>query len=288
MPNVQPTDAALGATINDIDLANLDETGWKLVDEAFHQYGVLIFPGQHLSDEAQVAFALRFGALETKLANISNKRADDSVVDEGNLRYWILRGNERWHSDSSFMPLSAKASMLTAMAIPEVGGETEWADMRAGYEALDEEMRGRIEGLCALHSNYYSHEMLGQKPETDGQYGFHTKGAPLRPLVKTHPVTRRKSLFIGRHAYGIPGMSDEESAALLTELLEIAAQPPRVIGHQWEIGDLVVWDNRCILHRVQPYDYSQKRIMRHTRVAGDPISELAGTLPDIRSTTYDP
>jgi len=130
--------------------------------------------------------------------------------------------------------------------------------------------------------------MLGQVPRTGDGYGFHTKGAPLRPLVKTHPETSRKSLYIGRHAYGIPGMTEEQSEKLLAELIDLAAQPPRVTEHHWQLGDLAIWDNRRVLHRVAPYDYSQPRVMRHTRVAGNPATELAGTLPDVRATTYQP
>ena len=285
---IEPKDATLGATITGIDLAQLDHASWETVRQAFLEFGVLIFPGQNLSDDAQIAFASRFGELETELAAISNERADGEVVDDNDLPYWILRGNERWHIDSSFKPLAAKASCLTAMAVPNAGGETQWADMRAGYDVLTNEMKQRVEGLCALHSNYYSHEMLGQVPRTGDGYGFHTKGAPLRPLVKTHPETASKSLYIGRHAYGIPGITEAQSEELLAELLDLAAQSPRVTEHHWQPGDLAIWDNRRVLHRVAPYDYSQPRVMRHTRVAGNPASELAGTLPDIRATTYQP
>ncbi len=290
-PTIRPKDATLGATITDIDLAHLDAAAWALVEEAFLEYGVLIFPGQHLADDEQVAFASRFGNLEHVLALIANQRKDGSILGADEHRYWILRGNERWHIDSSFMPLAAKSSCLTAMAVPDAGGDTEWADMRAGYQALDEAVKRRIEGLSAYHSNYYSHEMLGAAAvggATGDGYGFHVYGAPLRPLVKTHPETGRKSLYIGRHAYGIPGMTEAESAALLRELLEFAAQPPRITGHSWQPGDLAIWDNRCVLHRVQPYDYSQPRVMRHTRVAGEPASELAPTRRDVRAAAYRP
>ncbi|MEC9252711.1 MAG: TauD/TfdA family dioxygenase [Pseudomonadota bacterium] len=285
---IEPKDATLGASITGIDLAQLDDASWDIVKQAFLEFGVLIFPTQALSDDAQIAFASRFGELETELAAISNERANGEVVDDNDLPYWILRGNERWHIYRSFKPLAAKASCLTARAVPESGGETQWADMRAGYDALTDETKQRIDGLCALHSNYYSHEMLGQVPRTGDGYGFHTKGAPLRPLVKTHPETNRKSLYIGRHAYGIPGITEEQSEKLLAELIDLAAQPPRVTEHHWQLGDLAIWDNRRVLHRVAPYDYSQPRVMRHTRVAGNPATELAGTLPDVRATMYQP
>ena len=287
-PTIDPKDASLGATITDIDLANLDDATWKVVEDAFLEYGVLIFPGQHLSDDEQIAFASRFGDLEHVLASIANQKPDGSIMRDDEHRYWILRGNERWHIDSSFMPLAAKASCLTAMVVPDAGGETEWADMRAGYQALDEVTKTRVESLSALHSNYYSHERLGQHAETGDGYGFHVHGAPMRSLVKVHPVTGRKSLYVGRHAYGIPGMTEAQSAAFLTELVEFAARPPRTTGHRWRAGDIAIWDNRCVLHRVQPYDYSQARVMRHTRVAGDRASELAETVPDARANAFEP
>jgi alpha-ketoglutarate-dependent taurine dioxygenase len=275
-PSIQPKDATLGAVVTDVDLAHLNDATWAIVENAFSEYGVLIFPGQHLTDEEQVAFASRFGDLEIVLSPISNAGSDNTVVGDDELRYWILRGNEQWHIDSSFKPLSAKASCLTAVTVPAAGGDTQWADMRAGYDALDDQTRRRIEGLCALHSIHYSHEKLGQPRYTGGEYGFHVHGAPLRPLVKTHPVTRRKSLFIGRHAYGIPGLDPAASERLLDELLEFACRPPRILSHRWDPGDLVVWDNRRVLHRARPFDRSRPRVMRHTRVSGDPATELAG------------
>ena len=150
---IEPKDATLGASITGIDLAQLDDASWDILKQAFLEFGVLIFPAQALSDDAQIAFASRFGELETELAAISNERPNGEVVDDNDLPYWILRGNERWHIDSSFKPLAAKASCLTAMAVPESGGETQWADMRAGYDALTDETKQRNGGLCALHSN---------------------------------------------------------------------------------------------------------------------------------------
>ncbi|NIP83364.1 MAG: hypothetical protein GWM90_30710, partial [Gemmatimonadetes bacterium] len=124
--------------------------------------------------------------------------------------------------------------------------------------------------------------------KTGDSYGYHTSGAPLRPLVKTHPVTGRRSLFIGRHAYRIPGMTDEEAEALLDRLLDRACRPPRTYTHRWRAGDVVMWDNRCVLHRARPYDDRQPRVLRHVRVAGEPASELAATGPDERADRFEP
>jgi alpha-ketoglutarate-dependent taurine dioxygenase len=138
--------------------------------------------------------------------------------------------------------------------VPSADGETEWADMRAAYDALDETTRRRIAGLSAHHSLYYSQARIGHVVQTGTAYGFHTKGAPLRPLVRVHPVTGRPALFIGRHAYGIPGLGEDESEKLLSDLVDFACRPPRTYAHRWRPGDVVIWDNRCVLHRARPYD----------------------------------
>jgi len=202
---------------------------------------------------------------------ISNQRADGSLLDDAAPAMAIMRGNEGWHTDSSYMPVSARASIFSAHVVPTSGGQTEWADMRAAYRALDPAMRERIGKLSAYHSLRFSQARLGDTSEFG--YGYHDGPIPLRPLVKIHSVTGRPSLFIGRHAYGIPGLSENESEELLDELMAFACQPPRTYRHEWQPGDIVVWDNRCLLHRAHPYDHSEPRIMKHTRIAGDPATE---------------
>lgn len=282
---VTPVDATLGAEITDVDLADLDSTSVKEILDAFLAHGVLIFPQQHVSEEAQINFSLHFGKLEGftpdyRAVRIANTKADGSIAQEHEHQSKILRGNEGWHTDSSYMPLAAKASCLSALQVPVEGGQTAWADMRAAYEALSDGMKEKIEGLEAYHSLYHSQAKIGHKVKTGQGYGFHAKGAPIRPLVKVHPETGRKSLFIGRHAYRIPGMSDDDARELLTELIEFACQPPRIYEHNWQVGDLCIWDNRCVLHRARPYNYNEARILRHTRIAGEPESELVRTAPD--------
>ena len=294
-PTVTPTDATLGATVTGIALAAMDDEEWRAVEDAFHEYGVLIFPGQNMSENEQIGFARRFGEIEllrddpdAKAVTIGNRKDDGGTYGPGEFRYKTLRGNEGWHTDSSYMPLAAKASVLSAQTVPSWGGETEWADMRAAWDALDAETRARVSGLSAYHSLYQSQAKLGYEIETGAGYGYHTKGAPLRPLVKTHPATGRKSLFIGRHAYRIPGLDDAEARTLLDGLADRACRPPRVWRHEWRPGDVVIWDNRCVLHRARPYDYGEIRILRHTRVAGDPTAELADTGPDERAAAFEP
>ena len=218
---------------------------------------------------------------------ISNQKPDGTVMNADDIASSRCAATKA-HTDSSYMPLAAKASVLSAQVVPSAAGETEWADMRAAYDALDEAMRQRIAGLSAHHSLYHSQAKTGHVVQPGAGYGFHTKGAPLRPLVKVHPVTGRPALFIGRHAYGIPGLAEAESEQLLSDLVDFACRPPRTYAHRWRPGDVVIWDNRCVLHRARPYDFSEVRVMRHTRVAGDPATELAPTHRDDRAGAYEP
>src|SRR5262245_42121585 len=294
-PNIAPIDATPGAVVTGLTLARMDASTWKTVEAAFHQYAVLVFPGQDLTEAEQIGFANRFGDIELLAADpaqkavaITNQKPDGTVMGVDEHRFKSLRGNEGWHTDSSYMPLAARASVLSAQVVPSARGETEWADMRAAYDALDEATRRRIQGLSAHHSLYHSQAKIGHTVKTGAGYGFHMKGAPLRPLVKVHPVTGRPALFIGRHAYGIAGLDEGESEKLLSDLLDFACRPPRTYAHRWQPGDVVIWDNRCVLHRARPYDYGQVPIMRHTRVAGDPATELATTDRDERAADYAP
>jgi alpha-ketoglutarate-dependent taurine dioxygenase len=277
---IEPTGSTLGAVVTGLRLVALDRGEWEAVLDAFHAHAVLIFPGQHLSGDEQVAFARRFGDIEHIVPErdsvpISNRRADGTLMADDEPVMQILRGNEGWHTDSSYMPVSARASVLSAQVVPSSGGETQWADMRAAYAALDEATRARIGALCAHHSIRYSQSRIGDANPDNLGYGFQVADPPLRPLVKTHPVTGRPALFIGRHAFGIPGLAAGESERLLDELLAFACQPPRTLEHRWEPGDVVIWDNRCVLHRARPWDHREPRVMRHTRVAGDPRWERA-------------
>ncbi len=277
---IEPTNATLGAVVSGVKLAALEEEDWRSILAAFHERAVLIFPGQHLSAAEQAGFARRFGEIEHLAAGydtvpISNRKADGTLLADGEPTMKILLGNEGWHTDSSYMPLSAKASVLSAQVVPSHGGETEWADMRAAYAALDPATRARIGTLKAHHSLRYSQARIGQTDPPPAGYGFQVADPPLRPLVKMHPVTGRPSLYIGRHAYGIPGLPADESEKLLDELVAFACQPPRTYRHSWQPGDVVIWDNRCVLHRARPWDHREPRVMHHTRIAGDPATEAA-------------
>jgi alpha-ketoglutarate-dependent taurine dioxygenase len=280
--DVKPLDATFGATVRDIDVRSLDDTTWSALHASWLEHALLIFPGQFLTTEQQDAFALRFGNLEFKASPISNigksgrvhAEPDDDVVK-------ALRGNEGWHHDSTYMPVQAKGAVFSAEIVPDDVAPTGWADMRAAYDALDDDTRRRVHGMSAYHSLFYSQERAGYMPSKKNdqggynQYGYHDMEPSLRPLVKVHPDTGRPNLCIGRHAYGIVGMDPDESERFLDELNEWACQPPRIYFHDWQVGDVVVWDNRRLMHRATPFDMTQPRRMWHTRIAGEQASELA-------------
>jgi alpha-ketoglutarate-dependent taurine dioxygenase len=275
--DVKPVDATLGGVIRGVQLAGLTDDEWVAVEQAFHEHAVLVFPGQHLTSDEQVSFAQRFGPLEVLVDGydavpISTVDRTGEVMAPDHPVMQVVRGNQGWHTDSTYMRVSAKASVLSARVVPPAGGETEWADMRAAYDALDDAMRERVTGLCAYHSIVYSQAKAGF--DTTVGYGM-DEPPQLRPLVKIHPATGRPALFIGRHAHAVPGLTAAESDALLAQLLEDACRPPRVYRHHWQPGDVVVWDNRCVLHRACEWDLTERRVMVHTRVAGDPATESA-------------
>ena len=277
---VEPLDASFGAVVTGLKLARLDESTFTRLYETWLEYALLVFPDQHLTHTEQIEFAQRFGELEFDLAPLSNVRSNGTVRidDDSDDVLKILKGNMGWHCDSTYMPVQAKGAVFTAHVVPSAGGETGWADMRAGYQALDTDVQARIADLSAYHSLYYSQAKVGHGPNEDGEYsgyGFHDQDPPLRPLVKIHPETGRASLTIGRHAYGIPEMDPDESERLLQELVDFACQAPRIYHHRWAAGDAVVWDNRCLLHRGRPWDMREPRVMYHARIAGDPVTEFA-------------
>ncbi len=264
-----------------LDVRSLDDDTFEHLYATWLDYGLLIFVDQFLTNDEQNAFARRFGPLEFEAAPISNvgksgrihsESADDLVKS--------LKGNQGWHHDSTYMPLQAKGAVFRAEVVPPGGADTGWADMRAAYDELDEATQERLAGLTAYHSLYYSQGRMGYLPrQKEGggydMYGYHDYEASLRPLVKVHPETGRPNLLIGRHAYGVSGMDEDESVAFMDEINDQACQEPRIYQHAWTPGEVVIWDNRRLMHRGVPYDMTQARIMWHTRIAGDPETEMA-------------
>lgn len=280
--DLEPLDATFGAFVRGIELRSIDDATFAALHEAWLEYALLIFTDQFLTQDEQNAFARRFGDLEFEAAPISNIGRSGKVHHEPTDELVkSLRGNEGWHFDSTYMPLQAKGAVFSAEIVPSAGAATGWADMRAAYEALDDETRIRIQNLQAHHSLYYSQGRAGYLPSKKNDsggydlYGYHDEEPSLRPLVKIHPETGRPNLLIGRHAYGIVGMGEDESTELLDRLAEEACQAPRVYHHQWKPGEAVIWDNRRLMHRGTPFDMTEPRRMWHTRIAGEKESELA-------------
>ncbi len=283
---IKPIDGKVfGAEVDGVMLADLSDAEFEEIHRAFLQYGFLVFPRQFLTSDENIAFGQRFGPLEFGSLPLANQKRQPDGSFEGpvlDLDTQAMRsnvGNETWHTDSTYKPRSSKCAMLSAVVVPDQGGETELADMRAGYAALDQQTKDRIEGLSAYHSNQYSQANdIGDFPriDSDGRFkeAYHRE-AYLRPVVKVHPETGAKNLFLGRHAFGIPGLERSESRQLLASLLEfVVSDESRTYTHRWQPGDTMIWDNRALLHRARPYDYSLPRVLLGTRVAGDD-TELA-------------
>lgn len=269
------------AEISGIDLSEpLSEQNRAAILEAAFENAVLLFRNQSLDEEQHLLLSRQFGSLETTIqrdrkrrvrpefADISNLGWDGKVLDPENGRAVYNSANQLWHSDASFREVPPKFSLLYAEEIVSSGGETQFCDERAAWDALPDDMKRRVESMVAWHSLMESRRRTGFVEFTDAERDAFPS-VP-QPVVRTHPATGRKSLFLGSHASHIEGMDREEGAALLIELLEFATQPQFVYEHDWQVGDLVMWDNRCVLHRGRPYDQvGERRVMRRTTISGD-------------------
>ena len=269
--------------VSGIDIAKpLSAEEVAAIEAGMDRYAVLVFHDQKITDEQQMAFSRNFGALEDArggtVAKPEDKRLQTGMNDVSNLgrdgqplardsRVRLFNiGNMLWHSDSSFRAIPAKYSLLSARVVNPVGGNTEFADMRAAYDTVDAATKAQIEDLVCEHSLMYSRGSLGMLDYSEEELAMFR---PVRQrLVRTHLVTGRKSLYLSSHAGAIIGMPTPEARILLKDLTEHATQPKFVYAHQWRVWDLVMWDNRQMMHRVRRYDEAQPRDMRRTTVAG--------------------
>jgi alpha-ketoglutarate-dependent 2,4-dichlorophenoxyacetate dioxygenase len=265
---VQAVTPDFAAEIGDVDLsAPLSPSEAGEIKDAFSKYAVLIFPGQQLSADQHLDFARLFGPLETtiavhrkdtklrlrkELSDVSNLDPENNVWGKDSRQRMFQLGNRLWHTDSSFKRLPARASLLYARSIPPVGGHTEFADERAAYDALPQEMKQRIDNLVAEHSIFNSRAKLGFTNFSDEERA----NMPPVPqvLVRTIPESGRKSLYLASHAGRIFGMPEAEGSALIEQLVAHATQRQFVYTHRWRVHDLVIWDNRCTMHRGADYD----------------------------------
>jgi alpha-ketoglutarate-dependent 2,4-dichlorophenoxyacetate dioxygenase len=268
--------------VDGIDLAKpLTPEEVATIHAGMDRYAVLVFHGRPVTPDQHMAFTLALGPIEhaigtglrenyrlpTVFADVSNLDTNQQVFERNNRTRLFGLGNRLWHSDSSFKPIPAKYSLLHAYRIPSRGGNTEFADMRAAYDALDEETRAICEDLICEHSQLYSRQILGFTDFTDEE---RERFAPVRQvLVRTHPVTGRRSLYLSSHAGGIIGWPVPEARAFLRDLVEHATQRQFVYSHRWRVGDLVMWDNRQTMHRARPFPEHEPRDVRRTTLAGD-------------------
>jgi alpha-ketoglutarate-dependent 2,4-dichlorophenoxyacetate dioxygenase len=264
--------------------APLDAETVAAIEAGMDRYAVLVFRDQPLTDEQQLAFTRHFGELESyatpgHIRMQKDQRLGPGIADFSNLdkngdimsaedRVWFFKlGDRLWHSDSSFRPIPAKYSLLSGRVVPTWGADTEFADMRAAYDALDQRTKTEVEDLVCEHSLMYSRAAIGFTDLTPDEIAAFK---PIRQrLVRTHPVTGRKSLFLASHAGAIVGWTVPEAQMFLRDLVEHATQREFVYAHKWRVGDLVMWDNRQTMHRARRFDRTEVRDVRRTTLAGD-------------------
>ena len=272
------------AEVEGIDLTKpLSPDEVAAIHAGMDRYAVLVFHDQSLDDGQQLAFTRSLGDIEhaigtslrsadqlrlpTTFADVSNLDKDNKTFARDDRRRLFGIGNRLWHSDSSFKAVPAKYSLLHARSIPSKGGNTEFAYMVAAYDALDPETKIEVAGLICEHSQIFSRQQLGFTDFTDEE---RERFKPVRQsLVRTHPATGRKSLYLSSHAGAILGWPVPEARAFLRDLVEHATQPQFVYAHKWRVGDLVMWDNRQTMHRARPFPAHEPRDMRRTTLVGD-------------------
>jgi alpha-ketoglutarate-dependent 2,4-dichlorophenoxyacetate dioxygenase len=282
---VSPLHPTLGAEVRGVDLTRaLTSEVFAEIEAAFNSYGILVLPGQPVSDEQQLTFSRLFGPLEVNpnyagakmrlrpdVADISNLDAEGRVLARDDRRNLFNLGNQLWHTDSSFKQIPAKCSLLSARELPSSGGETEFADLRAAWDALPQSRKRAFDGLIVEHSIFRSRSQIGFADFNDEIF---KQLPPVRQvLVRHHPASCRTSFYLASHASHIIGWPVEEGRALIEELIAFSTQPQFVYQHRWTVGDLVIWDNRCTMHRGRPYDDTQRRVLHRTTV-----SDVANTL----------
>jgi alpha-ketoglutarate-dependent 2,4-dichlorophenoxyacetate dioxygenase len=284
---VKPLHPLFVGEVSGVDLSRpVDAAALREIVAAADRCAVLVFHDQRITDEQQIAFSTLLGPLETTIkrfrpghkprldlhiSDVSNLDEEGGVLTREDRRRMNGLGNRLWHTDSSFKAIPARYSLLSARQIPPSGGETQFCDLRAAYDALPEDRKRQLEGLVAEHSILYSRSTIGFTDFSDEER------AQLPPvpqtIVRLHPGSKRKTLYLASHAMSIRGMALPEGRLLLAELMEHATQREFVYTHQWKLGDLVMWDDRCTMHRARDYDMSIPRDMHRTTVS-DGISTL--------------
>ena len=288
---IRPIGPCIGAEVDGIDLREpLSPAQAEEIHTGMDRYAVLVFHNQPLTNEQHLAFTQALGPLENtarntlravedfrlppQMADVSNLDGNNKPFARDDRKRLFAIGNRLWHSDSSFKAIPAKYSLLRAVSVPSKGGNTEFAHMGAAYEALDDETKAVIEPLICEHSQLFSRDLIGFREFSAEE---RERFKPVRQrLVRTHPVTGRRSLYLSSHAGHIVGWPLPESRAFLMDLMEVATQRAFVHAHTWAVGDLVMWDNRQTMHRARPFPAHEPRDLRRTTLVGDgPTAEQA-------------
>ena len=288
--SIRPLHPLFMAEVSGVDLTRpLDCATLQSVVEAMDRYAVCVYRATGLTDETHIAFSRRLGELELaprlfgsalvrfkhpELFDAGNLDASGNILVDERRRVYN-KGNALWHTDSSFNPHRSAYSLLLAHEIPPEGGATQFADMRAAYDALPESMRQRIEGLVVEHWLWYSRQLAGYPEPTEAERK--AKPPARHPLVQVHPGSKRKTLYLASHASHVVGWPVADGRLLLLDLTAHATQPPFVYRHAWRVGDVVIWDNRCTMHRGRPHDEMQPRDLRRatTLDTGSTLHEAA-------------
>ncbi|MBK17579.1 MAG: taurine dioxygenase [Rhodospirillaceae bacterium] len=272
---------AFGAVVSGVDLGNVDPEGVEEIREAFHKHQVLLFRDQEISMEQHIVFSKNFGPLEVHISKDSLHKDHEEILLVSNVKengkyIGVENAGDSWHSDLSYMPEPSLGSLLYALEVSEVGGDTEWLNMYAAYDTLPQKTKERIEGLKARHSfNRYKNKRIGvpDQRKVGGKERYAKISPPdvFHPVARTHPETGRKALYVSpRFTLGILDGSDDEAQDLLDELIEHATQRDFVYHHSWKVGDLIMWDNRNTLHLAcRGIPEGQIRHMHRTTISGD-------------------
>ena len=290
---------SFAAEVAGIDLRiRPSEADVEAIHAGMDEFAVLIFHGEKLTAQQQLDFTLSLGELErsigTSLRTAADQRLPPDFSDVSNLdgneqpfaradrRRLFAIGNRLWHSDSSFKVVPARYSLLHALSVTTTGGDTQFADMRAAYDALDEATRKEVHDMVCEHSQMFSRQQMGFFEFTEEE---RQRFAPVRQcMVRTNPVSGRRSLYLASHAGSIVGWPMPEARLFLRDLIEHATQREFVYTHQWQEGDLVIWDNRQTMHRARAYPFAEKRDMRRTTLAGDgPTAPQVGSETNVQS-----
>jgi alpha-ketoglutarate-dependent 2,4-dichlorophenoxyacetate dioxygenase len=276
--NIEPLHAEFGARIGGVDLSReLDLPTFEQIDLALNRYSFLLFENQQMNDPAHLDFTGRFGELEEEHVSYYSRGEITYIGTVGNIdehgnkvsarQIKSSTGNEMWHSDSSFREIPAMYSLSTAYEVPDEAGETAFASARSAYQRLDAATRELIEGRVAIHDYIYSRTQVSEDAVNQGQ---RTYMHPVRQrLVRQNPMTGERNVYVGSHVKEIEGMPDDEAKPLIKRLIAEVTRPQSVYRHRWQVGDFVIWDNRCLLHCGCGYDAEKyRRRMHQTRVRG--------------------